>query len=214
MTTSTWLEILGWTGSAVLVVSLLQSRVLLLRAINLAGSVLLVAYNFALSVWPMVGLNTVLAAINVVFLVRMTRTKDAERSYEILEVPHNDVVMRRFLHNHDADIRRFNPHLDPAALVDAAPDNARHTLLIMRTDEVVGVLVIRPEPGMVGVVELDYVTIAYRDLHPGQFLFRESTMLVESGFRHIRIPEGIVSPYYGRIGFREGEDGWTLDLEP
>ena len=39
------LDLVGWVGSAILVWSLLQTRVLRLRLINLVGSLILVAFN-------------------------------------------------------------------------------------------------------------------------------------------------------------------------
>ena len=60
-----WVEVLGWTGSTILVVSLLQARVLRLRLINLIGSAVLLSYNAIIEVWPMVGLNAVLCLINL-----------------------------------------------------------------------------------------------------------------------------------------------------
>ena len=40
-----WLDILGWGGSALLVYSLLQSRVLRFRVLNLAACLILLAFN-------------------------------------------------------------------------------------------------------------------------------------------------------------------------
>jgi len=65
-----WLDLVGWAGSALLVWSLLQTRILRLRVINLIGSLVLVFFNGALRVWPMVGLNVVLSVINVFYLRR------------------------------------------------------------------------------------------------------------------------------------------------
>src|SRR5690242_10602176 len=70
-----WLEVVGWLGSALLVWSLLQVRILRLRALNLAGCLVLIGYNGVLHVWPMVGLNVVLAAINVWYLARLQTTR-------------------------------------------------------------------------------------------------------------------------------------------
>ena len=70
-----WLEVLGWAGSALLVVSILQNDILRLRVLNLIASVALVAYNLALAVWPGVGLNLVVGIINVVYITRMVREK-------------------------------------------------------------------------------------------------------------------------------------------
>ena len=63
-----WLEVLGWVGSAILVWSLLQTRILRLRLLNLVGCLVLIVYNGIVGVWPMVGLNVTLAVINVVHL--------------------------------------------------------------------------------------------------------------------------------------------------
>lgn len=71
-----WLvEALGWAGSLVLVASLLQVSMLRLRTLNLTASVMLVAYSLAIETWPMVALNSVVAAINIVFIVRLKRGK-------------------------------------------------------------------------------------------------------------------------------------------
>lgn len=64
---------LGWGGSALLVVSLLQSKLTRLRVLNLISCVLLVVYNIALSVWPMAAMNAALLVINGFYLVREAR---------------------------------------------------------------------------------------------------------------------------------------------
>ena len=55
-----WLDVLGWGGSALLVYSLLQASVLRLRVLNAIACLILIVFNWALAVWPMVGMNTVL----------------------------------------------------------------------------------------------------------------------------------------------------------
>lgn len=52
-----WLDILGWGGSALLVSSLLQERVLRFRVLNLVACLILVVFNGVLEVWPMVAVN-------------------------------------------------------------------------------------------------------------------------------------------------------------
>ena len=58
-----WLDILGWGGSALLVFSLLQASVLRLRTLNLVACVILLVFNAMIGVWPMVGMNAVLAPL-------------------------------------------------------------------------------------------------------------------------------------------------------
>ncbi|WP_431075527.1 YgjV family protein [Microbacterium phyllosphaerae] len=64
-------EILGWAGSLLLVISILQTRIVWLRVLNLAACVVLLVYNFWLPSWPMIAMNAALVAINVVNLVRL-----------------------------------------------------------------------------------------------------------------------------------------------
>ena len=79
-----WVDALGWFGSALLIFSLLQARILRLRVLNTVACVILIVFNALLGVWPMVAMNVVLAAINLFFIVRMLRERDDERAYAVL----------------------------------------------------------------------------------------------------------------------------------
>ena len=85
------MSIIGWGGSALVVLSLLQTRILRLRLLNLIGCVILVGFNLAIGVWPMVGMNAVLAVINVVHLWRLLGHRHDEAEYTVLPVNETDV---------------------------------------------------------------------------------------------------------------------------
>nr|BFE61350.1 hypothetical protein GCM10020063_058760 [Dactylosporangium thailandense] len=203
-----WLEIVGWAGSALLVWSLLQRRLLRLRLFNLVGSLVLIGYNAGVRVWPMVGLNLTLAIINVWQLYSLLRTRHDERIYQVVQVATDDNFLAHVLRVHWADIARFNP--------DFRFDDDGHRLafLTLNADEIVGVLMLRPSPQdpQVAQVELDYVTRRYRDLSPGEFVFRQSGQLTAHGFRRVLTPPGMVAPYYSRLGFERTGDRYELDL--
>src|SRR3954465_2012731 len=84
------LELVGWVGSAVLVWSLLQTRILRLRVINLVGCVILIVYNGVAGVWPILGLNVVLAIINIYYLRSLLSTRHSEASYDVVQVDADD----------------------------------------------------------------------------------------------------------------------------
>lgn len=203
-----WIEVVGWTGSAVLVVSLLQTRLLRLRLINLVGCLVLLVYNAIVEVWPMVGLNVVLALINVVYLWRMLRTRHDRRSYAVVEVRADDSYLAYVLQRHREDIARTNPgfSFEPVA-ADAA-------YLVLHGDATVGVVLARDAGEGTAEVLLDWVTPAYRDFSPGEFVFRDSGLFSGRGVRRVLTPAGMQNPYYGRIGFRPEGDRWVLDVEP
>jgi hypothetical protein len=202
-----WLEVVGWAGSAVLVWSLLQTRLLRLRALNLVGCVVLIAYNGAAQVWPMVGLNVVLAVINVVHLSKLLTTRHDERAYQVIRVGTDDEFLAHMLRVHGADIARFNPAFrwDPRA-----PD--RVAFLVARGDEVVGVVLIHLLGDGTANVELDYVTMRFRDLTPGEFVYRRSGLLADLGVRRVSTPPGMVAPYYEGLGFRREGDVYVLTV--
>lgn len=201
-----WLELVGWAGSALLVWSLLQTRILRLRALNLVGCLILIGYNAAVHVWPMVGLNVVLAVINIWYLRKMLVTRHDEETYQVVEVGMADAFLAHTLRVHAADIARFNPDFR----FDA--DGPRSAFLVVRADEVVGVVVSHAEPGGVAQIDLDYVTQRFRDFTPGEFVYRRSRLFTDRGFRRVVSPPGMVAPYYHRLGFRRQGDVYVLDL--
>ena len=201
------LEVLGWVGSAVLVVSLLQTRVLRLRVINLLGSFVLLVFNAIIQVWPMVGMNAALATINLWFIVRMWRERHDGNVFTVLGVRPDDTYLWHVLGVHGEDIARFNPQLDLAAWQEADGD----AWLVQKGDETVGV-VLAVADGDTARVVLDWVTPRYRDFTPGEFVWRHSRLLRDRGFRHVVTPPGMVAPYYDRLGFRREGDTWVLDL--
>ena len=104
-----WLDVLGWGGSALLVYSLLQASVLRLRVLNAIACVILIVFNGVLEVWPMVGMNIVLVAINAWFIVTMLRERHDESAFEVLEVAPDDAYLLHTLRVHREDISRSTP---------------------------------------------------------------------------------------------------------
>lgn len=204
--TDHWLDALGWGGSALLVYSLLQSRVLRFRVLNLTASLILTVFNALIGVWPMVGMNAVIAAINFWFIAGLIRDRHREDAFEILEVRPDDTYLRHVLAVHRRDIERFNPGF----AWDASRPGA-DAFLVERGDETVGVVLWYAEEGVADIV-LDYVTPRYRDFSPGEFLWRRSGLLREHGIRRVRTPAGMLEAYYGKVGFRRDGASWVLDL--
>jgi hypothetical protein len=202
------LDVIGWAGSALLVWSLLQTRLLRLRALNLLGCLVLIGFNAALAVWPMVGLNIVLAVINVWYLVRMLATRHDDKAYQVVEVGTDEGLLAHILRTHHDDIVRFNPGFTGTGLDsrDAA------AFLVVNADEVAGVVVFHVAGSGVAQVELDYVTERYRDFTPGEFVFRRSGFFTDRGCHTVITPPGMREAYYDRLGFRRDGDSYVLEL--
>ena len=68
-----WFQTLGWVGSALVVLSLMDSKVVRFRWLNLAGSVVSTLWNLAAGIWPFVAMNGAIAIINIYWLIRLKR---------------------------------------------------------------------------------------------------------------------------------------------
>lgn len=203
----TWLDVFGWAGSALLVYSVMQARVLRFRVLNLLACVVLTVFNALLGVWPMVGMNVALALINAWFLRGLLADRHDEQAFEVVEVGADDDYLRHMLRVHGADILRFQPDF----VWERAAEGCR-AYLVLRGDETVGFVLIQDSGDRVARVVLDYVTPRYRDFSPGEFVWRRSGLLRESGFTKVLTPAGMVAPYYDRLGFRREGDRFALDL--
>src|SRR6478735_741969 len=204
-----WLDLVGWCGSALLVFSLMQARVLRFRVLNLVACVVLTGFNAALEIWPMVAMNIVLTLINLWHIRKLVAARHDDAVFEVLEVGPNDEYLRHVLRNHEAAVLRYQHDL---VWDGAAPD--RLAFLVQRGDETVGVVLVRDDGDGVAKVQLDYVTPRYRDFSPGEFVWRRSTVLRERGFHRVVTPAHMVGAYYGRLGFeRDTEtDAWSLEI--
>lgn len=201
-----WVDALGWFGSALLIFSLVQARILRLRVLNTVACVILIGFNAIVGVWPMVAMNVVLAAINLFFIARMLRQRGDEQAYAVLAVREDDAYLRHFLCVHGTDIDRFFPGFS------AGEPGGRSTYLVQHGDETAGVIVLRDAGEGRAQVELDYVTPRYRDFSPGEFVFRRSGLFRDKGFREVLTPPGMVSPYYDRVGFTRVGDRYRLEI--
>jgi hypothetical protein len=227
-----WLDIIGWFGSALLIYSVMQARILRFRVLNLAASALLAGFNAALEIWPMVAMNVALCAINLWHIRGLLTTRHDEETYEVLEVRPKDEYLRHVLRVHAADILKYQPDFlwqaeagpngVKAADVVSANKSAspqphaadgRIAFLIQRGDETVGVVLVHDAGDGVAQVVLDYVTPRFRDFSPGEFVWRRSSALRDRGFRSVITSPTMVGAYYEKLGFSARPDGsFELDI--
>ena len=225
-----WLEVVGWLGSVLVVLSLMLAGVWRFRVLNLVGAVIATGYNAALGIWPFAAMNGAIAVIDVYWLVRLQRERHDDAAYQVLEVGPDDSYLAHTLRTHAGDIARFYPSFAgvgpavpaagpatvPTAVPAAVPDTGRHAFLVLKGDETVGVVVVRDRGDGVAQIELDYVTPRFRDFTPGEFVYRRSGVFARHGFRRLVVPRDVVGAqdYYARVGFAPTPDAWVRDVEP
>lgn len=204
------LEAIGWTGSILIVWSLMQARVLKFRWMNLAGAVIATAYNGIIGIWPFAFMNLAITVIDIYWLRRLYREAHDEAVYRVLPVPANDPFVAELVRVHAEDIDAHAPGFS------AAPEHhsGRHQFLVVRGDEAVGVVAVRELGDGVGLVELDWVKERFRDFTPGEFVYRKSQVLADAGFRRLELVphEATDRDYLRRVGFSTDGPRWVREV--
>lgn len=206
----TLLETVGWIGSALIVLSLMQARVLRFRWMNMAGSIVATVYNAVLGIWPFAAMNAVIAVISAYWLRRLYREAKDPTVYRVLAVAPDDPYLAHVLAVHAADIATHAPGFEAAPI-----GPGRHTFLVVRGDEAVGVVALREAGDGVADVELDWVKPRFRDFTPGRFVYAQSGALPAAGIRRVQlIPHDATDrEYLRKAGFRVERTHWVRDLE-
>lgn len=202
-----WLDALGWFGSALLVFSIMQARVLRFRILNSIACVILTVFNGILGIWPMVAMNVVLTLINLWFIAKLLRERRDDTVYSVVQVDADDAFLQHFLSSERKDIRTFFPNF--GGLDDGGE---RTAYLVLNRHEAAGAVLVRDAGDGVAQVELDYATPRYRDFTPGEFVWRRSGMLNGLGFRRVETSPDMVGAYYDKVGFRPDGDRFVLDV--
>lgn len=160
-------QVIGWVGSGLVVLSLMQARVLRFRWMNLAGAVVATVYNAVFAIWPFAAMNGAIAVIDVYWLWRLLRERHDSAVYEVVEVAPDDAYLQHVLGVHAADIAQFRA---PAPVAAGQPGTGEGTVvapgtpvaergadgrvafLVVRGDETVGVVLVRRLDEGVGYV--------------------------------------------------------------
>ena len=73
-----FMEILGYIGSALVLLSFMMTSVGKLRILNASGALVTVVYAIYTQTWPVLLLNAALFVINIVQLIRLKKAKQKE----------------------------------------------------------------------------------------------------------------------------------------
>lgn len=69
-----YLEIFGYIGTALVLLSMMMTSINTLRYVNMAGALISIIYAFLSNAWPVVFLNLGTIVINMAQLIRAKRT--------------------------------------------------------------------------------------------------------------------------------------------
>ncbi|WP_062057291.1 YgjV family protein [Aquimarina longa] len=76
-----WIELLGYTASIFIGISITMNSLIKLRVVNLIGAFLLGIYGVLINSIPVVVLNFFIVITNIYFLYKLLRKKDIRNSF-------------------------------------------------------------------------------------------------------------------------------------
>ena len=157
-----WLEIFGYIGSTLVVVSLLMASVVKLRIINTIGSIISGTYALIIGSFPLALMNISLIIINLYYLYKMLKTK---QQFDVVQGKGDDAFVKYFVDSNKADMAAFFPE----AAVKGTADEVAY--LVCCDGAPAGILVGNDLGDGVLDVLVDYSTPAYRDCSVGTYLY-------------------------------------------
>ena len=190
-------ELVGYIGSFLVVVSMLMTSVIKLRFINLTGSFIFTIYALIIKSYPTALMNFSLVIINIYNLYRLLKV---QKDYSVIPVSADEAFYHYFLNRFEKNIRRFFPNFDKNATY------SKMYMICCKTDAA-GILIGNDgEEGEINVA-VDYATPAYRDCSAGKHLYR---YLEERGLTKLTVADCSFwhHSYLRHMGFKRDGKVW------
>jgi hypothetical protein len=100
------IELIGYLGSILVLISMLMSSVIKLRIINTVGSIIFTFYAFAIQTYPTAILNVILVGVNIYNIFKLLKST---KQYDLVEVKADDSFAGYFLEHYKNDIAVYFP---------------------------------------------------------------------------------------------------------
>lgn len=160
----TFLQIFGYTASAIIAVSLMMSSIVRLRIINLFGATCFSIYGFLIGAYPVFILNGFIAVIDIYYLLQIFGAKEY---FRVLEVEATSEYLDYFLKFHAKEINKFIPSFK------FEPNDNYHVMFVLRDTIPAGLVISEYLDEGVVYMKIDFAIPGYRDFKMGKYVFAE-----------------------------------------
>ena len=197
MTKELFIELFGYCGSLLVLVSFLMTSVVKLRVVNTIGSVIFMLYALIIKSYPTAIMNFCLVLINIRFLWKYSRMN---KEYEVFRTTGSDPYLAYLLDHYGEDIKACFPGISLDIPEDAA------VYLAHCDGNFVGITSGKREGDALDI-SLDYTVPAYRDFSIGAFVYQE---LEKEGIRKLiyKGPDENHKKFLEKMGYQKKEDGY------
>ncbi len=195
-------EIIGYTGSVLVALSLMMRNILRLRVINFFGAATFATYGYLVGAYPVLVLNGFITLVDLYYLVGMWSQKEHFSLMPVLDETHP--YLTKFFEFHKDDIKQFFPGFDAATLNDP------HCFFILRNLIPAGLFVFEKTAEDSVLIHLDYAIPDYRDFKNAKYVYSaEQKYLKERGVKKVTAKGEVQKhrKYLERMGFRKSQQG-------
>ena len=199
MNTQTIVEIIGYVGSALVLISFMMSSVVKLRVVNTVGSLIFTVYALIIHSYPTAVMNACLVCVNIYYLWKLRHTHP---SYRMLSMNPEETFVQDFLHQWEEDIKTFFPNRHPDS------EEVNRVYMVFHDSTVAGIMMGHEKDGVLEV-DLDYSTPAYRDCSVGKYLMDHLSKPIL--LRYVDAEPAHIS-YLKQLGFTENGNSWEKQL--
>jgi len=204
------MELFGFFGSALVAISLMMSNLRRLRWINMMGAIVFTIYGFLIDALPVFVLNGWIVLVNIYYLRLMYSSREKFHLISPLQGI-NDPVVRMFLDEYQADINKIFTHFNAEDMNDAS------VWLTYRDLKPSGIFIFKStEDPTALMIELDYVSPAYRDMKNAQLIFKSHMgQLKDQGITHLKAlgEQPVHQQYLQSLGFEETGTDYLYQLK-
>jgi hypothetical protein len=193
-----WQEIVGYTGSLLIALSLMMKNIVRLRKVNLFGASAFAIYGLLVNAYPVLVLNSFISLVDIYYLIDIYRKKDAFSLMPVLDPNHP--YLNKFLDFYSYDINKFSPEFNRNNI-----EEARY-YFILRNLVPVGIFIYKVRSLEEAEILLDYSIPDYRDLKNAEYLYYAALeFLKEKGIKNLIAKSEINKHrnYLKRVGFKE-----------
>ena len=176
MNNTLYIELFGYLGSILVVVSMLMSSVIKLRVINIIGSVISGTYALIIGSFPLALMNICLIIINIYNILKL---KKESRKYEIVKGDIQDSLFKYIVNHYGYDINNYFSDFDVEKV------SCDTVYYVFCNEAPVGLFLGNKKNDKIEVV-IDYTVPSYRDCSVAKFLY---IAMKKDGINQLEIKE-------------------------
>lgn len=200
-------QILGYSASLLLAISLLVNNDIRFRWINSSANVCFITFGVVFQVWPVIITNTILLVINLWSLRKIYRRSE---KFDLIDISRDSGLVSKFLEFYTKDVQDYFPGFQ----LEKANGNLH--FVVLRDLVIANLFMAQLDEKGQATVAINYTVPKYRDYKVGRFLFEEGNhYLLQKGVKKIvydKVENEEHLDFLKKMGFSEVGGKWEIEI--